>query len=365
MNRGKRNGSGRPSVGAAEKINGHVDLTDNAHVVLEKRYLRKDRDGNPVETPQEMFRRVAHAIAQPETLYGTEADSQEWAEKFYEVMASLEFVPNSPTLMNAGIQQPGGQGTGTLSACFVMGLEDTMDGIMTTAKEMAMVQKFGGGTGFALSAIRPKGAHIKTTHGTACGPVAVLRHLSSVSKLVTQGGKRDGANMAVMDVHHPDVLEFIDCKHEEGVIHNFNISVGASNEFMEAVKANADYPLRAKENPTDPDSPIVEVGRRNARDVFDRIIAGAWRNGEPGLIFLDWVNHNNPTPPYGPHDGDQPLRRAAAPAVRVLQPGLDQPRQVPCPFDRLRTGREGKATWPSTTTACATWCGPLPGSWTT
>ena len=312
MNRGKRNGSGRPSVGAAEKINGHVDLTGNAHVVLEKRYLRKDRDGNPVETPQEMFRRVAHAIAQPETLYGTEADSQEWAEKFYEVMASLEFVPNSPTLMNAGIQQPGGQGTGTLSACFVMGLEDTMDGIMTTAKEMAMVQKFGGGTGFALSAIRPKGAHIKTTHGTACGPVAVLRHLSSVSKLVTQGGKRDGANMAVMDVHHPDVLEFIDCKHEEGVIHNFNISVGASNEFMEAVKANADYPLRANENPTDPDSPIVEVGRRNARDVFDRIIAGAWRNGEPGLIFLDWVNHNNPTPHMGRMTatnpcGEQPL----------------------------------------------------------
>ena len=312
MTTGKRNGSGSQSVKAAQKTNGHVDLTDNARVVLEKRYLRKDREGSIVETAEGMFRRVAHAIAQPETLYGTEADADEWEERFYEVMASLEFVPNSPTLMNAGIQQPGGQGTGTLSACFVMGLEDTMEGIMTTAKEMAMVQKFGGGTGFALSSIRPKGSGITTTHGKACGPVAVLRHLSSVSKLVTQGGKRDGANMAVMDVHHPDVLEFIDCKHEEGEIHNFNISVGASHQFMEAVKANADYPLRAQENPTDADSPIVQVGKLNARDVFDKIIAGAWRNGEPGLIFLDWVNHKNPTPHIGRMTatnpcGEQPL----------------------------------------------------------
>ena len=187
-----------------------------------------------------------------------------------------------------------------------------MDGIMSTAKETAMVQKFGGGTGFALSDIRAKDAHIRTTHGKACGPVAVLRHLSSVSTLVTQGGKRDGANMAVMDVHHPDILEFIDCKHVEGTIHNFNISVGASHEFMEAVKAGTDYPLRAKEYPSDPDSPIVEVGRLDARMVFDKIIAGAWLNGEPGLIFLDWVNHKNPTPHLGRMTatnpcGEQPL----------------------------------------------------------
>ena len=288
--------------------NGHVDLTDNARVVLEKRYLRKDPDGNIVETPEQMFRRVAHAIAGPERDYGTE----EWEAKFYEMMSKLEYVPNSPTLMNAGIEQPDGQGTGTLSACFVMGLEDTMDGIMTTAKEMAMVQKFGGGTGFALSPIRPKGSNITTTHGQACGPIAVLKHLSSVSKLVTQGGKRDGANMAVMDVHHPDILEFIDCKHEEGEIHNFNISVGASHEFMDAVKAGTDYPLRAKEDPSDPDSPIVKVGRLDAQEVFDKIIAGAWRNGEPGLIFLDWVNHRNPTPHLGRMTatnpcGEQPL----------------------------------------------------------
>ena len=276
-----------------------------------------------------MLRRVAHAIAQAELLYGTEADAKEWEDRFYEVMASLEFLPNSPTLMNAGISQEDGSGTGTLSACFVMGLEDTMEGIMTTAKEMALVQKFGGGTGFALSEIRPKGSHIKTTHGQACGPVAVLRHLSSVSKLVTQGGKRDGANMAVMDVHHPDILEFIDCKHKEGEIHNFNISVGASHEFMEAVKAGTDYALRTKEDAGDPDSTTVEVGRLNAREVFDKIIAGrvAKRGARPDLPGLG--EPQEPDAPHRPHDGDEPLRGAAAFALRVVQPGLHQPGQLP------------------------------------
>ena len=289
-----------------------VDLSDNALVVLEKRYLRKDGDGNIVETPEQMLRRVARAIAQAETIYGTRSDAAQWEDEFYDVMARLDFVPNSPTLMNAGIGLQDGTGTGTLSACFVMGLEDTMDGIMTTAKEMAMVQKFGGGTGFALSPIRPKGSGISTTHGQACGPISVLRHLSSVSKLVTQGGKRDGANMAVMDVHHPDILEFIDSKEIEGEIHNFNISVGASHEFMEAVRDGTDYPLRAKENPSDDDSPTVEVGRLDAREIFAKIIHGAWRNGEPGMIFLDWVNHKNPTPHIGRMTatnpcGEQPL----------------------------------------------------------
>ena len=302
----------RLSPASAASSEQTVDLSDNALVVLEKRYLRKDGDGNIVETPEQMLRRVARAIAQAETIYGTRSDAARWEDEFYDVMARLDFVPNSPTLMNAGIGLQDGTGTGTLSACFVMGLEDTMDGIMTTAKEMAMVQKFGGGTGFALSPIRPKGSGISTTHGQACGPISVLRHLSSVSKLVTQGGKRDGANMAVMDVHHPDILEFIDCKEIEGEIHNFNISVGASHEFMEAVRDGTDYPLRAKENPSDDDSPTVEVGRLDAREVFAKIIHGAWRNGEPGMIFLDWVNHKNPTPHIGRMTatnpcGEQPL----------------------------------------------------------
>ena len=301
------NGSTRPALTDAD-----IDLSDNARVVLEKRYLRKNDDGEIAETPAGMFRRVAHAIAAPEYASGPIEDAIAWEEKFYEVMANLEFVPNSPTLMNAGIQRADGQGTGTLSACFVMGLEDHMDGIMTTAKETAMVQKYGGGTGFALSSIRPKGSNIQTTHGQACGPVEVLRHLSSVSKLVTQGGKRDGANMAVMDVHHPDILEFIDCKAQEGEIHNFNISVGASHEFMEAVRAGATYPVRFHENPADLSSPVVEVGSLDAREVFEKIVYGAWRNGEPGMIFLDWVNHRNPTPQIGRMTatnpcGEQPL----------------------------------------------------------
>ncbi len=304
---GVTNGRMTPAITDAD-----IDLSDNARVVLEKRYLRKNAKGEIAETPAGMFRRVAHAIAAPEYANGSVEEAMAWEEKFYEVMAKLEFVPNSPTLMNAGIQRADGQGTGTLSACFVMGLDDHMDGIMTTAKETAMVQKYGGGTGFALSSIRPKGATIQTTHGQACGPVEVLRHLSSVSKLVTQGGKRDGANMAVMDVHHPDIMEFIDCKAQEGEIHNFNISVGASHEFMEAVKAGTTYPLRFHENPADTSSPIVEVGRLDAREVFEKIVHGAWRNGEPGMIFLDWVNHRNPTPHIGRMTatnpcGEQPL----------------------------------------------------------
>ena len=307
LRKGVTNGRMTPTITDAD-----IDLSENARVVLEKRYLRKNAKGEIAETPAGMFRRVAHAIAAPEYANGSTEEAMAWEEKFYEVMAKLEFVPNSPTLMNAGIQRADGQGTGTLSACFVMGLDDHMDGIMTTAKETAMVQKYGGGTGFALSSIRPKGATIQTTHGQACGPVEVLRHLSSVSKLVTQGGKRDGANMAVMDVHHPDIMEFIDCKAQEGEIHNFNISVGASHEFMEAVKAGTTYPLRFHENPADTSSPIVEVGRLDAREVFEKIVHGAWRNGEPGMIFLDWVNHRNPTPHIGRMTatnpcGEQPL----------------------------------------------------------
>ncbi|MQG18724.1 MAG: vitamin B12-dependent ribonucleotide reductase [SAR202 cluster bacterium] len=276
-----------------------MNLTENSRIVLEKRYLRKNSDGEIIETPEEMFERVASAIAEPENLYSETGDFDYWQSRFYEIMHSLEFVPNSPTIMNAGT------GAGTLSACFVMGLDDSMEDIMTTAKETAMVQKYGGGTGFALSKIRPKGSPISTTHGQACGPISVLRHLSSVSTLVTQGGKRDGANMAVMDVHHPDILEFIECKLEEGQIHNFNISVGVSDEFMEAVKGGTSYELR------DPESGEV-VDKIEASLVFDKVIKGAWRNGEPGVIFLDKVNADNPTLNIGRMTatnpcGEQPL----------------------------------------------------------
>ncbi len=264
-------------------------ITDNAQVVLKKRYLQKNGKGEIIETPDQMFRRVADALAEPDLSYGkSKAEVKKTADAFYRAMASLEYLPNSPTLMNAGT------GAGTLSACFVLPLKDSMEGIMKAAHDAAMVQKFGGGTGFSLSEIRPKGAGIATTHGKACGPIAVLRHLSSVSTLVTQGGKRDGANMAVMDVHHPDIEQFIDCKAVEGDIHNFNVSVGASDEFMQAVKDGTDYPLRALADPSDPNSEVVEVGRADAREMFRKIVYGAWRNGEPGMIFLDEVNRNSP-----------------------------------------------------------------------
>ena len=275
---------GTPNIPSnpVSETTGVSNISENAKVVLKKRYLKKNSSGEIIETPEEMFKRVAKAISQPELIYTNEEQRAVVESNFNQMMLDLDFIPNSPTLMNAGIYQDTSEaspGTGTLSACFVMGLEDTMSGIMETAKEMALVQKFGGGTGFSLSPIRPKDSPIKTTHGKACGPIAVLRHLSSVSKLVTQGGKRDGANMAVLDVHHPDILEFIDCKHEEGEIHNFNISVGASHEFMNAVKEDTTYELR------DPETNEV-VNTLNARDVFNKIVDGAWRNGEPGLIFL-------------------------------------------------------------------------------
>ena len=284
-----------------------AEISANAKVILEKRYLRKDQKGEICETPDQMFHRVADALAYPELEYGkTQEETKDIAKEFYQMMSSLKFLPNSPTLMNAGT------GAGTLSACFVLPLTDSMEGIMSAARDAAMVQKFGGGTGFALSEIRPKNSPIKTTHGKACGPISVLKHLSSVSTLVTQGGKRDGANMAVMNVHHPDILEFIDCKKVEGDIHNFNISVGVTDEFMKAVKNDTEYALRFKEDPANHKTKNIEVGKLNAREVFDKIVEGAWRNGEPGMIFLDEVNRNSPVIHIGEITatnpcGEQPL----------------------------------------------------------
>ena len=282
-------------------------ISGNAQVVLKKRYLLRDDNGEVVEDASGMFSRVAKAVAEGDREYGaTNADVADTAARFYMMMSSLQFLPNSPTLMNAGTEM------GTLSACFVLPLTDTMEGITRASHEQAMVQKFGGGTGFSLSDLRPKGSTISTTHGRACGPVETLRYLSATSRLVTQGGKRDGANMAVMSVHHPDILEFIECKSVEGDIYNFNISVGVSDEFMHAVTNDQSYPLYFREVPSDLDSELVEVGRLDAREVFDKIIEGAWANGEPGMIFLDEVNRDSPVSHIGTITatnpcGEQPL----------------------------------------------------------
>ena len=223
-----------------------------------------------------MFIRVASAVADVEE---KDSDAEMYVDLFYDMMASLDFLPNSPTLMNAGT------GAGTLSACFVLPLTDSMEGITKAGHDAAMVQKYGGGTGFSLSELRPKGAHIKTTHGKACGPVAVLKYLSAISTMVTQGGKRDGANMAVLNVHHPDIREFITCKQVEGDIHNFNVSVGVTDEFMTAVSNDDVVELRYNDE-------VYE--KFPSRELMDLIVDNAWRNGEPGIIFLDQVNRNSP-----------------------------------------------------------------------
>ncbi len=257
------------------------EITEQAKVILNHRYLLKNSDNEVIESPKEMFHRVAKSVSEVDKDYmklNVEAVLSE--TDFFTIMDNLEFLPNSPTLMNAGTKQ------GTLSACFVLPLEDSMEGIMKAATDSAMVQKFGGGTGFALSKLRPKGSSIKSTHGIACGPIEVLKTLSRVSSMITQGGKRDGANMAVMSIYHPDILDFIDCKKVEGEIHNFNISVGVDSNFMKAVEGNMDYNL------INPKTNEV-TGQLNAREVFNKIVEGAWTNGEPGMIFLDQVNTDN------------------------------------------------------------------------
>ena len=276
-------------------------LSDQAEIILNHRYYLKDAESTVIEDAPTLFRRVADAIASVDNQYEVLPEAvQHLADKFFDMMWNLEFLPNSPTLMNAGTNQ------GTLSACFVLPLEDSMQAIMKAATDAAMVQKFGGGTGFALSKIRPKGAKINTTHGVACGPIEVLKTLSRVSSMITQGGKRDGANMAVMSVYHPDIKEFIACKTVEGDIHNFNISVAVDDYFMKKVKTGSLYSLH------DPHTNGV-VGQESAREIFESIAMGAWRNGEPGMIFLDRINADNKVlSTYGPMIstnpcGEQPL----------------------------------------------------------
>jgi ribonucleoside-diphosphate reductase alpha chain len=263
-----------------------ADLSASARRVLDARYLRRDASRRVIETPTELFDRVARAVSQAELVLGTAREADRWQETFGSLLRTLDFLPNSPALMNAGTS------LGQLAACFVVPVEDSMESIFAGVRAMALVQRTGGGTGFSFSHLRPRGDVVGSTGGEASGPVSFMRVFDCATENIKLGGRRRGANMGVLRVTHPDILGFIEAKKAGDALENFNLSVGVTDAFMEAVRAKEPYDL------IHPGTHRV-AGRRQARDVFDRIVDAAWQTGDPGMLYLDAISRANPTPALG------------------------------------------------------------------
>ena len=287
-----------PAQPVVEATSG-LNLSANALRVLERRYLAKDADGKAAETPAELFRRVAHHVAGAELVFDPSADTAQLEEQFCDFMTRLDFLPNSPTLMNAGRE------LGQLSACFVIPVDDSMESIFDAVKHTAIIHKSGGGTGFSFSHLRPEHDRVGSTGGVASGPLSFMQVFDKTTDVIKQGGMRRGANMAILNVSHPDIQHFIAVKREAFVLTNFNLSVGVTDDFMRAVREESEYDLV---NPRTGE--LCE--RVNARNVFDQIVDMAWLTGDPGIVFLDQINRQNPTPHLGRIEstnpcGEQPL----------------------------------------------------------